>query len=115
MSSLKAFISSNIQVLIFINTFYSSTFFILKINKTGFYDTADVGFKCEKGFVTVLSRADDVINVAGHRLSSSAIEEAILEHDELSDCAVVGLHDELKGVVPFGFLVKTKSEFRKIY
>jgi propionyl-CoA synthetase len=50
-----------------------------------------------------------VINVAGHRISSSAIEEAILEHNELSECAVVELKDELKGVVPFGFLIKTKS------
>lgn len=45
----------------------------------GYYDTADVGYKCENGFLTVLSRADDVINVAGHRLSSSAIEEVIEE------------------------------------
>ncbi len=50
-----------------------------------------------------------MINVAGHRISSSAIEEAILEHNELSECAVVELKDELKGVVPFGFLIKTKS------
>ncbi len=77
----------------------------------GYYDTADVGFKCDKGFVTVLSRADDVINVAGHRISSSAIEEAILEHHELSECAVVELKDKLKGDVPFGFIIKSKCNF----
>ena len=52
-----------------------------------------------------------VINVAGHRISSSAIEEAILEHHDLSECAVVELKDGLKGDIPFGFLIKTKSIF----
>lgn len=75
----------------------------------GFYDTADVGFKCENGFLSIMSRADDVINVSGHRLSSSSIEEAILEHQELSECAVVELSDKLKGSVPFGFLVRNKG------
>jgi len=86
-------------------------------NYPGFYDTMDVGYKCENNFITVLSRADDVINVAGHRISSAAIEEVILENDELADCAIVALKDSLKGDVPFGFVVVTeglKTEKKKI-
>lgn len=58
----------------------------------------------------VSARADDVINVAGHRLSSSGIEEAILHNHEISECAVVELKDSLKGCVPFAFIVKNDSE-----
>lgn len=72
----------------------------------GYYDTADVGFKDENGFIVVSARADDVINVAGHRLSSSGIEEAILNNHEISECAVVEMKDDLKGSVPFAFIVK---------
>ena len=86
---------------------FKSTYFT---KYPGYYDTSDVGYKCENGFVAVMSRADDVINVAGHRISSSAIEEAILEHKELSECAVVELNDKLKGAVPFGFLVRNNSK-----
>jgi propionyl-CoA synthetase len=83
----------------------------------GYYDTADVGFKCPNGYITVQARADDVINVAGHRISSSSIEEAILEHSELSECAVVELKDKLKGSIPFGFLIrnnKSKTESKDL-
>lgn len=75
----------------------------------GFYDTADVGFKTKDGFITVSARADDVINVAGHRLSSSGIEEAILNHPEISECAVVELRDNVKGSIPFAF-IKSKND-----
>lgn len=76
----------------------------------GYYDTADVGFKDEQGFVIVSARADDVINVAGHRLSSSGIEEAILYHPEISECAVVEVKDEVKGSVPFAFIVRKRGK-----
>jgi propionyl-CoA synthetase len=63
----------------------------------GYYDTMDVGYIDSNGYVTVLSRADDVINVAGHRISAGAIEEAVLECVDLAECAVVALRDDLKG------------------
>ncbi|CAG0923299.1 unnamed protein product, partial [Notodromas monacha] len=80
----------------------------------GFYDTMDAGFKDEHGYVCVMSRDDDVINVAGHRLSTSAIEEAVLEHNDVIDCAVIGVPDDLKGEVPLALFVgnaqSTRSE-----
>lgn len=75
--------------------------------KKGYYDTMDVGYKSKEGYITVLSRADDVINVAGHRISAGAIEEAILDNEYLADCAVVSLKDQLKGDVPFAFVCVT--------
>jgi propionyl-CoA synthetase len=77
----------------------------------GFYDTMDAGFKDEHGYVCVMARDDDVINVAGHRLSTSALEEAILEHTDVIDCAVVGVPDELKGEVPLALFVEKTREF----
>ncbi|XP_053572910.1 acyl-CoA synthetase short-chain family member 3, mitochondrial [Bombina bombina] len=71
----------------------------------GFYDTMDAGYKDEDGYVYVLSRVDDVINVAGHRLSAGAIEEAVMLHKAVADCAVVGLDDPLKGHVPLALCV----------
>ncbi|XP_070555650.1 acyl-CoA synthetase short-chain family member 3, mitochondrial-like [Ptychodera flava] len=70
-----------------------------------FYDTMDAGTRDEDGYVSVMSRADDVINVAGHRLSSGALEEAMLEHEDLAECAVIGIKDTLKGHVPLGLCV----------
>lgn len=78
---------------------------VIIITFKGYYDTMDVGFKTPEGYVSVLSRADDVINVAGHRISCAAIEEAILEHPQLADCAVVSQKDALKGELPFAFVV----------
>ncbi len=77
----------------------------------GFYDTMDAGEIDEQGYVKVRARADDVINVSGHRLSTSALEEVLLEHEDVVDCAVVGIHDELKGQVPLGVYVKRKGSF----
>ncbi|XP_072257311.1 acyl-CoA synthetase short-chain family member 3, mitochondrial [Pyxicephalus adspersus] len=71
----------------------------------GYYDTMDAGFMDEEGYVFVMSRVDDVINVAGHRLSAGAIEEAVLLHKAVADCAVVGLEDPLKGHVPLALCV----------
>ena len=71
----------------------------------GFYDTMDAGVKDENGYIKVLARDDDVINVAGHRLSTSAIEEVILTHPGVGDAAVVGVADKLKGQLPLGLIV----------
>lgn len=75
----------------------------------GYYDTMDAGVKDEHGYIKVLARDDDVINVAGHRLSTSAIEEVLLRHPAVSDAAVVGVRDKLKGQLPLG-LVIVKSD-----
>ncbi|TDG96574.1 hypothetical protein EPR50_G00230150, partial [Perca flavescens] len=71
----------------------------------GYYDTMDAGFVDEEGFLYIMSRSDDVINVAGHRLSAGALEESVLLHPAVGDCAVVGLEDTLKGLVPLALCV----------
>ncbi|XP_026554927.1 acyl-CoA synthetase short-chain family member 3, mitochondrial [Pseudonaja textilis] len=71
----------------------------------GYYDTMDAGYMDEEGYLYVMSRVDDVINVAGHRISAGAIEEAILSHMAVADCAVVGQEDRLKGHVPLALCV----------
>jgi propionyl-CoA synthetase len=71
----------------------------------GCYSTADAGYVDEDGYVFVMARTDDVINVAGHRLSTGAMEEVLAAHPDVAECAVCGIHDDLKGEVPIGFLV----------
>ena len=71
----------------------------------GYYLTGDGGYKDEDGYVFVMGRTDDVINVAGHRLSTGEMEELIGGHEAVAECAVVGIADELKGQVPAGFVV----------
>ena len=71
----------------------------------GFYETADAGFIDEAGYVHVMARTDDIINVAGHRLSTGALEEVLTAHPDVAECAVVGVADQLKGQLPVGFLV----------
>src|SRR5438034_829730 len=71
----------------------------------GYYETADAGYVDENGYVFVMARTDDIINVAGHRLSTGAIEEVLAAHPAVPECAVVGVADELKGQVPLGLLV----------
>jgi propionyl-CoA synthetase len=71
----------------------------------GCYSTADAGCIDADGYVFVMARTDDVINVAGHRLSTGAMEEVLAAHPDVAECAVCGVHDELKGEVPIGFLV----------
>ncbi|XP_028810891.1 acyl-CoA synthetase short-chain family member 3, mitochondrial isoform X1 [Denticeps clupeoides] len=71
----------------------------------GYYDTMDAGFMDENGFLYIMSRSDDVINVAGHRLSAGALEESVMLHAGIADCAVVGLEDSLKGHVPLALCV----------
>jgi propionyl-CoA synthetase len=71
----------------------------------GYYQTADAGYVDEDGYVFVMARTDDIINVAGHRLSTGAMEEVLAAHPAVAECAVVGVADSLKGQVPVGFLV----------
>ncbi|MCK6451288.1 MAG: propionyl-CoA synthetase [Alphaproteobacteria bacterium] len=71
----------------------------------GYYKTGDAGYVDEDGYVFVMARTDDVINVAGHRLSTGAIEEVLASHPDVAECAVIGAADQLKGQVPLGFLV----------
>ncbi len=71
----------------------------------GYYQTADAGYIDEDGYVFVMTRTDDIINTAGHRLSTGGIEEVLASHPDVAECAVIGVHDALKGQVPIGFLV----------
>src|SRR5204862_7484426 len=71
----------------------------------GHYKTADAGFKDADGYLYVMGRTDDIINVAGHRLSTGGMEEVLASHKDVAECAVVGIKDALKGEVPCGFLV----------
>jgi propionyl-CoA synthetase len=71
----------------------------------GYYQTGDAGYIDEAGYVFVMGRTDDVINVAGHRLSTGAMEEVLASHPDVAECAVIGAADELKGQLPVGFLV----------
>ena len=71
----------------------------------GYYLTADAGFKDEDGYLWIMGRTDDVINVAGHRLSTGAMEEVLAAHPDVAECAVVGVNDSLKGEVPLGLVV----------
>ena len=71
----------------------------------GYYKTADAGFKDDDGYIHVMSRTDDIINVAGHRLSTGGMEEVLAAHKDVAECAVIGVVDELKGEVPCGFIV----------
>ncbi|MDH3908957.1 MAG: AMP-binding protein, partial [Gammaproteobacteria bacterium] len=71
----------------------------------GYYETGDAGFIDEDGYIFVMSRTDDVINVAGHRLSTGAIEEVLASHEDVAECAVIGAADPMKGQLPVGFLV----------
>jgi propionyl-CoA synthetase len=71
----------------------------------GNYLTGDAGYLDDDGYLFVMSRIDDVINTAGHRLSTGAMEEVLAEHPDVAECAVVGVADSLKGQVPIGFVV----------
>ena len=74
-------------------------------NFPGYYETGDAGYIDENGYVYVMARTDDIINVAGHRLSTGAIEEVLASHPDVAECAVIGVGDALKGQLPVGFLV----------
>jgi propionyl-CoA synthetase len=70
----------------------------------GYYETGDAGIVDEDGYVAIMARTDDVINVAGHRLSTGALEEVLASHPDVAECAVIGVADPLKGQLPMGFL-----------
>ena len=75
----------------------------------GYYETGDAGMIDEDGYVYIMARTDDVINVAGHRLSTGAMEEVLASHPDVAECAVIGVADELKGQLPLGFLCLNKG------
>jgi propionyl-CoA synthetase len=74
-------------------------------NYPGYYQTYDAGHIDEDGYVWIMSRTDDIINVAGHRLSTGSIEEVLSEHKDVAECAVIGIANELKGQLPIGLVV----------
>ncbi len=71
----------------------------------GYYRTADAGYIDEDGYIFIMSRTDDIINVAGHRLSTGSMEEVCASHADVAECAVIGIADPIKGQIPAGFLV----------
>ena len=75
----------------------------------GYYETGDAGMIDKDGYLYIMSRTDDVINVAGHRLSTGAMEEVLANHPDVAECAVIGVSDTLKGQLPVGFLCLTKG------
>ena len=75
----------------------------------GYYETGDAGMIDEDGYLYIMARTDDVINVAGHRLSTGAMEEVLANHPDVAECAVIGVTDQLKGQLPVGFVCLTKG------
>ncbi len=75
----------------------------------GYYKTADAGIIDEDGYLFIMARTDDIINVAGHRLSTGAMEEVIAAHKDVAECAVIGIADKLKGQMPVGFMILNKG------
>jgi propionyl-CoA synthetase len=71
----------------------------------GYYKTSDAGYMDEDGYLFIMARTDDIINVAGHRLSTGGMEEVIASHPDVAECAVIGIADALKGQMPAGFLI----------
>ncbi len=71
----------------------------------GYYTTSDAGYIDADGYAYVMARTDDVINVAGHRLSTGQMEEVVARHKDVAECAVVGVADDMKGQIPAGFIV----------
>ncbi len=78
----------------------------------GYYETGDAGYIDENGYVFVMARTDDVINVAGHRLSTGAMEEVLAAHPDVAECAVIGVNDALKGELPLGLVVLSSNSQR---
>lgn len=79
----------------------------------GYYKTADAGYLDDDGYVFIMARTDDIINVAGHRLSTGAMEEVCASHPDVAECAVIGIADALKGQIPAGFLVLNSGVSRE--
>ncbi len=79
----------------------------------GYYTTSDAGYRDADGYVYVMARTDDVINVAGHRLSTGQMEEVVATHKDVAECAVIGVADQLKGQIPTGFVVLNSGVARE--
>ena len=79
----------------------------------GYYETGDAGTIDDDGYIYIMARTDDVINVAGHRLSTGAIEEVLANHPDVAECAVIGVSDDLKGQLPIGLLCLTSGVERE--
>ncbi len=77
----------------------------ISTNSPGYYKTSDAGYIDEEGYVYVMGRTDDIINVAGHRLSTGGMEEILASHPDVAECAVLGIRDAIKGEVPCGLVV----------
>ena len=75
----------------------------------GYYETADAGFIDNDGYISIMARTDDIINVAGHRLSTGGMEEILSAHPDVAECAVLGIADKIKGQIPLGFIVLKDS------
>ncbi len=80
----------------------------------GYYKTADAGYVDDDGYLFVMARTDDIINVAGHRLSTGAMEEVVAEHPDVAECAVIGIADAMKGQIPCGFVVLNAGVAREV-
>jgi propionyl-CoA synthetase len=79
----------------------------------GYYYTSDAGFIDTEGYLWIMGRTDDIINIAGHRLSTGAMEEVLSHHPDVAECAVTGVHDPVKGEVPVGFIVLKSGRSRQ--
>ncbi len=80
----------------------------------GYYSTSDAGYRDEDGYLYIMARTDDIINVAGHRLSTGGMEEVLASHPDVAECAVIGIADQMKGQVPAGFVVLKSGVGRSI-
>jgi propionyl-CoA synthetase len=80
---------------------------------SGYYETGDAGYRDEDGYLYIMARTDDVINVAGHRLSTGQLEEVLADHPDIAECAVIGVADQLKGQLPLGFICLYPNGNRK--
>ena len=79
----------------------------------GYYFTGDGGYIDSEGYIYIMGRVDDVINVAGHRLSTGGMEEVVAQHPDVAECAVIGVADDFKGQIPFGFIVLKEGAEKK--
>ena len=80
----------------------------------GYYKTADAGYVDEDGYLFIMARTDDIINVAGHRLSTGGMEEVVAMHPDVAECAVIGIADAMKGQTPLGFVVLNAGVARDV-
>lgn len=92
----------------FMSTLYNNDDAFVKkyfLETPGYYTSGDAGYFDEHGYLNIMTRLDDIINTAGHRLSTAAMEEVLLKHKSIVEAAVVGKKDALKGEIPIGFIV----------